>query len=123
MLAASLAKVKELDSDPEAIVAEYGLNLQQLQFEQHQLESYTVLELSKMEIEPVKWFIPGFLPSGLTILAGPLKYSVNRSSAGIWHSPSRLEASHSQVSSSQRHITSLTCLSKTLQHFYKIGSH
>ena len=73
MMATSLADMKELDSDPEAIVAKMDLDLQQLQFEQQQLESYTALELSKMEIEPVKWFIPGFLPSGLTILAGPPK--------------------------------------------------
>ena len=73
MMATSLADMKELDSDPEAIIAKMDLDLQQLQFENQQLESYTALELSKMEIEPVKWFIPGFLPSGVTILAGPPK--------------------------------------------------
>ena len=73
MLAGSLAEVKELDSDPESIVANFEMRTQQLQFEKQQLESYTALELSKMEIEPVKWFIPDFLPSGLTILAGPPK--------------------------------------------------
>ena len=73
MLARSLAEVKELDSDPEGIVANFEMRAQQLQFEQEQLESYTALELSKMKIEPVKWFIPDFLPSGLTVLAGPPK--------------------------------------------------
>lgn len=73
MMAASLAQMKDLESDPEQIVATLEQDLANLQFEQQHLESYTALELSKMEIEPVKWFIPGFLPSGLTILAGPPK--------------------------------------------------
>ena len=73
IMAASLTKVKDLETDPEHIAAKLELDLAELQFEQQHLESYTALELSKMEIEPVKWFIPNFLPSGLTILAGPPK--------------------------------------------------
>ncbi|MYC77416.1 hypothetical protein F4X10_16760 [Candidatus Poribacteria bacterium] len=52
---------------------ERAVKIEGWKFEQEKLESYTALELSKMEIEPVKWFIPEFLPSGLTILAGPPK--------------------------------------------------
>ena len=66
-------KMSDLESDPEAVIAEFEQDLAYLQFQQQQLEHYTALELSEMEIEPVKWFIPGFLPSGLTILAGPPK--------------------------------------------------
>ena len=73
LIAESLEQTRDLESDPEHVVAALELNLETLQFEQQQLEYYTALELSKMEIEPVKWFIPGFLPSGLTILAGPPK--------------------------------------------------
>ena len=70
---AAISQVKDLDSDPEAVAAQLENDLASLQFEQEKLESYTALELSNMEIEPVKWFIPEFLPSGLTILAGPPK--------------------------------------------------
>lgn len=73
IMSASIAEVKALESDPERIVASVEQDFANLQFEQQHLESYTALELSKMKIEPVKWFIPGFLPSGLTILAGPPK--------------------------------------------------
>ena len=73
MFQKSLSKLNDGESDPETILAELILDTDQLKFEQEQLESYTALELSKMEIEPVKWFIPDFLPSGLTILAGPPK--------------------------------------------------
>lgn len=69
----AISAAEAVDSDAEQVAAQIELNLKQLEFEQQQLDSYTVLELSKMEIEPVKWFIPDFLPSGLTILAGPPK--------------------------------------------------
>lgn len=64
---------EDVSSDPEQIAAQLEHDLANLEFEQQRLESYTALALSKMEIEPVKWFIPDFLPSGLTILAGPPK--------------------------------------------------
>lgn len=73
IISTALAQVKTSDVDPEAVVAELENDLAGLAFEQKKLESYTALELSKKEIEPVKWFIPGFLPAGLTILAGPPK--------------------------------------------------
>lgn len=69
----AISAAEAVDSDAEQVAAQIELNLKQLEFEQQRLDSYTVLELSKMEIEPVKWFIPDFLPSGLTILAGPPK--------------------------------------------------
>ena len=69
----AVSQAKDVASDPEQVAAQLENDLGTLQFEQQKLESYTALELSKMEIEPVKWFIPGFLPSGLTILAGPPK--------------------------------------------------
>ena len=70
---AAISKAEEVDSDPETVAAKLEMDLKHLEFEQEKLESYSVYELSKMEIEPVKWFIPDFLPSGLTILAGPPK--------------------------------------------------
>ena len=69
----AISQAKDMASDPEQVAAQLETDLASLQFEQEKLESYTALELSKMEIEPVKWFIPDFLPSGLTILAGPPK--------------------------------------------------
>ena len=69
----AISQAKDTPSDPEQVAAQLENDLAALQFEQQRLESYTALELSKMEIEPVKWFIPNFLPSGLTILAGPPK--------------------------------------------------
>ena len=68
-----LSKLHDPDVDPESITAEFEMKTAHMEFEQDQLESYTTLELSNMEIEEVKWFIPEFLPSGLTILAGPPK--------------------------------------------------
>ena len=73
IMASARQEVAELENDPEAVIAKLEQGLADLQFQQQQLEHYTALELSNMEIEPVKWFIPGFLPSGLTILAGPPK--------------------------------------------------
>ena len=73
IMRSSLDQVNDLEVDPEQIIAKLELDLEGIQFEKENLESYTALELSKMEIEPVKWFIPDFLPSGLTILAGPPK--------------------------------------------------
>lgn len=69
----AISDANEESSDAEQIASKLELALKQIEFEQQQLESYTPLELSKMEIEPVKWFIPDFLPGGLTILAGPPK--------------------------------------------------
>ena len=66
-------KVQDAETDPENVVASLELDLNQLEFEQEKLESYSVHELAKMTIDPVKWFIPNILPSGLTILAGPPK--------------------------------------------------
>ena len=73
LLSKAVNSVKDISTEPEQIVAELESDFANLQFEQQKLESYTALELSNMEIEPVKWFIPDFLPSGLTILAGPPK--------------------------------------------------
>ena len=69
----AIANAENEDSDAELIAAKLETDLKQVEFEREKLESYTVATLSKMEIEPVKWFIPDFLPSGLTILAGPPK--------------------------------------------------
>lgn len=69
----AISQAQDMASDPEQVAAQLETDLASLQFEQEKLESYTALELSKMKIEPVKWFIPDFLPSGLTILAGPPK--------------------------------------------------
>ena len=69
----AISQAKDMASEPEHVAAQLENGLTALQFEQRKLESYTALELSKMEIEPVKWLIPDFLPSGLTILAGPPK--------------------------------------------------
>ena len=69
----AIAQARDGESDPETVAASLELDLKQLEFEQEQLESYTVRQLATMEIEPVKWFIPNMLPSGLTILAGPPK--------------------------------------------------
>ena len=69
----AISQAQDIASHPEQVAAQLETDLASLQFEQQKLESYTALELSKMEIEPVKWFIPNFLPSGLTILAGPPK--------------------------------------------------
>ena len=69
----AISQAQDMASNPEKVAAQLETDLASLQFEQQKLESYTALELSKMEIEPVKWFIPNFLPSGLTILAGPPK--------------------------------------------------
>lgn len=63
----------DLDSEPDDIIAQFEASAEELQFEQILLEYYTAEELARMEIEPVKWFIPDFLPSGLTILSGPPK--------------------------------------------------
>lgn len=73
IMQSSLNKLHDADVDPEEIVAEFELKTAQLHFEQEKLESYTAAEIMEMEIEPVKWFIPDFLPSGLTIIAGPPK--------------------------------------------------
>ena len=69
----AISKATDLSSDPEVVAAEIENGLASLEFEQQRLESYTAFELSKMQVDPVKWFIPGILPSGLTILAGPPK--------------------------------------------------
>ena len=69
----AISKATDLSSDPGVVAAEIENRLASLEFEQQRLESYTAFELSKMQVEPVKWFIPGILPSGLTILAGPPK--------------------------------------------------
>ena len=69
----AISKAEGQESDVEAVAAHLEMELKQLEFEQEKLESYTVAKLSKMQIEPVKWFIPDFLPTGLTILAGPPK--------------------------------------------------
>ena len=70
---AAMVQAQDIGSDAKSVVASLELELQQLQFEQKKFESQTALQLSKMEIAPVKWFIPNMLPSGLTILAGPPK--------------------------------------------------
>ena len=41
--------------------------------EKHVLTIQSAHELSTKEFEPIKWIIPNFLPTGLTILAGPAK--------------------------------------------------
>lgn len=69
----AIQNAQDAETDPENVVASLELDLNQLEFEQEKLESYTVAKLAKMEIDPVKWFIPDFLPTGLTILAGPPK--------------------------------------------------
>lgn len=69
----AIAQAEDEASDAEQVAATLELDLRQLEFEQQKLDSYSVFELSRMEIEPVKWFIPSILPSGLTILAGPPK--------------------------------------------------
>ena len=69
----AIGQAQDGESDPETVAASLELDLKQLEFEQERLESYTVRQLAGMEIEPVKWFIPQVLPSGLTILAGPPK--------------------------------------------------
>ena len=69
----AIAQAEDESSDAEQVAAKLELDLRQLEFEQRKLDSYSVFELSRMEIEPVKWFIPNMLPSGLTILAGPPK--------------------------------------------------
>lgn len=73
LMSTSLSNMKELNADPDQIFASLQQASEQLFTQKQSLESYTAYELSKMEIEPVKWFIPGFLPSGLTILSGPPK--------------------------------------------------
>ena len=73
MMATSRAQIMEIDTEPEAVIAKLEQDLADLQFQQQELEYYSAVELSEMEIEPVKWFVPGFLPSGLTILSGPPK--------------------------------------------------
>ena len=70
---AAISEVIDECSDAEQVAARLEMDLRHLEFEQEQLESYSVYQLSQMTIEPVKWFIPNFLPSGLTILAGPPK--------------------------------------------------
>ena len=69
----TITAAEEIGSDPEAVAAALEMNIKHLEFQRETLESYNVYELSKMEIAPVKWFIPNLLPSGLTILAGPPK--------------------------------------------------
>ena len=73
LLNKAIAQITESDIELEQVFAALEQNIKFLNFEQEQLESYTIAELAKREIEPVKWFIPDFLPSGLTILAGPPK--------------------------------------------------
>ena len=74
LMSKSLSDMKEIDADPDQIFASLQQESEQLLAASEQsIESFTAYELSKMEIEPVKWFIPGFLPSGLTILSGPPK--------------------------------------------------
>lgn len=41
--------------------------------EKHALKIQSAYELSIKEFDPIKWIIPDFLPTGLTILAGPPK--------------------------------------------------
>lgn len=67
LMSTSLSNMKELNADPNQIFASLQQASEELFTQEQSLESYTAYELSKMEIEPVKWFIPGFLPSGLTI--------------------------------------------------------
>lgn len=69
----AITQAEEEENSAEQVAAKLELKLKHLEFEQQKLDSYNVFELSRMEIEPVKWFIPRMLPSGLTILAGPPK--------------------------------------------------
>lgn len=73
LMSTSLDNLKQPNADPNQIFASLQQASEELFTQEQSLESYTAYELSKMEIEPVKWFIPGFLPSGLTILSGPPK--------------------------------------------------
>ena len=69
----AIAQVQDESSDAEHVATKLEFDLKQLEFEQQNLESYSVFELLNMDIAPVKRFIPNLLPSGLTILAGPPK--------------------------------------------------
>ena len=66
-------EMKQLDTDPQAVMSKVFEFTEKLQPNSQSLEYITHAELENIEFPEVKWLIPDFLPSGLTVLAGPAK--------------------------------------------------
>ena len=72
-LSKATQQMKELDTNPEAVMAKVVAFSESHQPQSQKISYVTRPELAKMEFPEVKWLVPDFLPSGLTVLSGAAK--------------------------------------------------